>query len=146
MMRSLGELIFGFADRPETDLGFRLARLWLNWRQTLGQTAPYARPLGHKRTILLVGVDDSLAMQESRYEAQDILDRVNSFLGQLYFDKVHFDLLQGKTPLDEVQGQAPTFWPPRAPRIKDLGRLGLDARTPLGRCYQAYVRNYACKG
>jgi len=141
-VRPLGELIIGFASRPEAAQGFKLAMLWPRWREILGDIAPYARPLGHRRAILLAGVDDPAAMQESHYDAPLVLEAVNGFLGQHFFDKVQFDLLQGKTPLDAVQGHAPTYWREAAPRITRLGGLSLDPDTAVGRSYAAYVRQF----
>ena len=143
MISRLGDMIVNFAGRPEADLGFRLARLWPRWREVMGQDlAPWARPLGHKGQTLLLGVEDALAMQESRYDAPEVLERVNAFLGQVYFDKAHFDLLQGKTPLDGPFGQAPTFWCAPLGKQANLGGLNLDPNTAVGRCYLAYVRQF----
>ena len=141
-MRCMGELIVAFAGRGEAALGFRLATLWARWREVLADAAPYARPLGHRRATLLVGVEDALAMQESHYDAPAILDAVNGFLGQQAFDKVQFDLIQGKTPLDALPGTAPAFWRPPQPRIEALGGLSLDPNTAVGRSYAAYVRQF----
>jgi len=140
-MRLLGEMIVNFASRPDAAQGFRLAMLWPRWRDILGDVAPYARPLGHKRKTLLAGVDDPLAMQESLYDAPWILERVNAFLKQQLFDKVQFDLLHGKTPLDVATGAAVTFRQ-QPPCIKSLGTLRLDQNTAVGRAYAAYVRQF----
>ncbi|GFK92892.1 hypothetical protein NNJEOMEG_00720 [Fundidesulfovibrio magnetotacticus] len=141
-MRHLGELIVAFASRNDAALGFRLAMLWPRWREVLGHVAPYAHPLGHRRATLLAGVEDALAMQESHYDAPAILEAVNGFLGQQVFDKVQFDLLQGKTPLDALPGSAPAFWRLPAPRIASLGKLSLDPNTAVGRTYAAYARQF----
>ncbi|WP_243358022.1 DUF721 domain-containing protein [Fundidesulfovibrio terrae] len=141
-MRALGELIIGFASRRDAGLGFRLAMLWPRWREVLGDVAPYAFPLGHRRSILLLGVEDAMAMQESIYDGPDVLDKVNAFLGQQLFDKVQFDLLQGKTPLSAISGEAPTYWRLPSPRIARLGGLNLDPNTAVGRSYAAYVRQF----
>ncbi len=141
-MRPLGELIIGFASRSDAALGFRLAMLWPRWREVLDGVAPYAHPLGHRRSILLAGVEDAMAMQESQYDAPEILERVNAFLGQQLFDKVQFDLLQGKTPLDATTGEALTYWRPLPPRLVHLGELNLDPNTAVGRSYAAYIRQF----
>lgn len=141
-MRALGELIVSFASRADAAQGFRLAMLWPRWREVLGDVAPYASPLGHRRSILILGVDDPVAMQESHYDAPDILERVNAFLGQQVFDKIQFDLLQGKTPLDAAKNEAITFWRPTRPVIANLGNLRLDPDTAVGRSYAAYVRQF----
>jgi len=141
-MRLLGEMIVGFASRPDAALGFRLAMLWPRWRAVLGDVAPYARPLGHRRKTLLAGVDDALAMQESLYDSPWILERVNGFLGQQVFDKVQFDLLHDKTPLDMATGAAVIFRQPTPPCIKSLGGLRLDQNSVVGRAYAACVRQF----
>jgi hypothetical protein len=141
-MRPLGELIIGFASRSDAAMGFRLAMLWPRWRELLGDIAPYAHPLGHRRSTLLLAVDDPIAMQESHYDAPLVLEQVNAFLGQQVFDKVQFDLLQGKTPLDTATGEAPTYWRPPPPRIASLGGLNLDPNTAVGRSYAAYIRQF----
>ena len=145
-MRLMGELIVGFASRRDAAMGFRLAMLWARWREVLGDAAPYASPLGHRREILLLGVPDHVAMQESHYDAPLVLERVNAFLNQQVFDKVQFDLLQGKAPLDTATGEALTFWRPPPPRIAQLGGLSLDPSTAVGRSYAAYVRQFGPGG
>ena len=141
-MRAMGELIIGFASRSDAAMGFRLAMLWRRWRELLGDIAPYAHPVGHRRSILLLAVDDPIAMQESHYDAPLVLAQVNAFLGQEVFDKIQFDLLQGKTPLDAATGEAPTYWRPPLPRIASLGGLNLDPNTAVGRSYAAYIRQF----
>ena len=141
-MVPLGQLIVGFAGRNDASLGFRLAVLWPRWREVLGDLAPFARPLWRRRSTLLAGVEDQAAMQECLYDAQPMLEAVNAFLGQQVFDKVHFDLLQGKTPLDARAVDVLTFWRPAMPRIANLGGLDLDLNTAVGRSYAAYVRQF----
>lgn len=141
-MLPLGKLIVNFAGRSDAALGFKLTLLWARWREVLGDLAPFARPLGRRRSTLLAGVEDQAAMQECFYDAQPMLEAVNAFLGQLVFDKVHFDLLQGKTPLDVQSAEAMTFWRPAMPRIANLGGLDLDLNTAVGRSYAAYVRQF----
>jgi len=141
-MRLLGELIVGFAGRPDASLGFRLSMLWPRWREILGDVAPYVRPLGHRRKTLLACVEDPLAMQESIYDAPLILERINAFLNQQAFDKVQFDLLHDKAPLDSDAGAVRIFGSPAPFRIEHLGSLNLDPNTAVGRAYAAYVRRF----
>ena len=71
-----------------------LTALWQNWDIVMGtELAPLAHPLGHRGNILLVGGDDSCAMQELSYAVPEILERVNAFMDEEYFHKVELHLL-----------------------------------------------------
>ena len=65
---------------------YMLTQLWKNWEVVMGpDIAALAHPLGHRNGILLVGGDDSCAMQELSYAAPEILERVNAFMNEDYF-------------------------------------------------------------
>ena len=67
---------------------YMLTQLWKNWEVVMGpDIAALAHPLGHRNGILLVGGDDSCAMQELSYAAPEILERVNAFMNEDYFHK-----------------------------------------------------------
>lgn len=117
-----------------------LEPLWKNWNMVMGpDLAPLARPLGHRDGLLLVGADDHCILQELSYATPDILERVNAFMDEPFFHKVELHLLFGKTPLNLTE---PTRVPPPppAPRPPRLGELRLDPLSPVGRCYEAYLR------
>lgn len=120
-----------------------LSALWQNWDIVMGKNlAPLAHPLGHRGNILLVGGDDSCAMQELSYAVPEILERVNAFIDEEYFCKVELHLLMGKTSLRRVDiTEAPILPPP--PRPPRLGNLKLPKDSPLAACYEAYVRIFS---
>ena len=117
-----------------------LTALWQNWDIVMGtELAPLAHPLGHRGNILLVGGDDSCAMQELSYAVPEILERVNAFMDEEYFHKVELHLLLGRNSLRRVDiTEAPSLPPP--PRPPRLGQLKLSPDSPLAACYEAYVR------
>lgn len=118
----------------------QLDQLWKNWDMVMGpDLAPLARPLGHRDGLLLVGGEDHLVLQELTYATPEILERVNAFMDEPFFHRVELHLLFGKTPLDLVT-ITPVPSPPPMIRPPGLGGLDLDPASPVGRCYQAYLR------
>ena len=117
-----------------------LMQLWKNWEVVMGpDIAAMAHPMGHRNDILLVGGDDSCALQELSYAVPEILERVNAFMNEEYFHKVELHLLMGKDSLNQVDvTQPPTLPPP--PRPPRLGGLKLPPDSPVAACYAAYVR------
>lgn len=91
---SVGEFIFtlletmgGSRERA------RLNELWTNWAEVLGEDlAALASPMGYHGTVLLIGADDAMAIQELSLQAEEILERVNGFLKKEYFVKIKFQL------------------------------------------------------
>lgn len=142
--RSVSDALPRFLDRLDTSGGRALVRLWRSWDELLGDMASMARPLGHRGSRLVLAADDPVVMQEAYYLGPMILERVNHFLGQEVFDKVVFELLNGRVPLDgETRLEAPK--PPR--KLKKPEKLGtlneeLDPDSPVGRCYRAYQRMF----
>lgn len=117
-----------------------LTQLWNNWSMVMGAAlAPVAHPLGHREGILLVGAEDHFLMQELSYCVPEILERVNAFMDEPFFQKVELHLLGDRIPLDEIR---PTTLLPLPPpeRPKALGELQLDPDSPIGRCYAAYIK------
>lgn len=120
-----------------------LVRLWRGWAEVVGpEVAQLARPLGRRGATLILRVDDSQAAQELSFFAPQIVERVNDFLGQEIFDKVHFELINGRIPLDGQQGETPEPEPKHPEKPAVLGGLAgtLDRNSAVGRCYRAYLR------
>lgn len=117
-----------------------LTQLWKNWEVVMGpDIAALAHPLGHRKDILLVGGEDSCAMQELSYAVPEMLERVNAFMDEDYFHKVELHLLLGKESLRRVDiTPVPVIPPP--PRPPRLGALKLPPDSPVAACYAAYVR------
>jgi hypothetical protein len=142
-MKKLSDGLATLLNRGEAGKNFRLYGLWRNWREAVGaDVAELARPLGHRRNVLFLGVEDSVAMQELSYLTPEILERANGFLGQNLFDKVQFDLLGTQIPLDAVRASYPDYYPARYEAPVNLGGLlgKFDGDSPVGRCYAKYVK------
>lgn len=120
----------------------QLAALWDNWAMVLGEDmAPLGFPIGHKDATLLIGAEDSMAMQELFMQSAEILERANAFMDSNFFERVRVVLLQGKRPLNEKRSVRPRHRlrranPPRPPR---LGGLQLPPDSPVAECYKAYI-------
>ena len=122
---------------------YMLTQLWKNWDVVMGpDIASLAHPLGHRNDILLIGGEDSCAMQELSYAAPEIMERVNAFMDEDYFHKVELHMLGGKDSLRRVDiTQTPSLPPP--PRPPKLGALTLPPDSPVAACYAAFVRCFA---
>lgn len=133
-----------FLDKLDTTGGLALVRLWDAWDELMGDMASYAKPLGHRGRKLILAAEDPMVMQEAQFLAPLILEKINGFLGEEFFDKVVFELLNGRIPLDGVvRPEAPE--PPRKlKKPENLGGLDeeLDPDSPMGRCYRAYKRMF----
>lgn len=134
-----------FLGRLDTTGSMALIRLWREWDRLMGEMARMVRPLGHRGARLILAAEDPMIAQEAQYLAPMILGRINGFLGEEVFDKVAFELLNGRVPLD---GDFPRpEKPPQRPLKKpdNLGALDkkLDPDSPVGRCYRAYQRMFA---
>ena len=154
---SSSELVEQFLKSQPKNASLNLVELWRHWGMVLGPNLEgLAFPLGHKDSVLLIGAEDNLVLQELSFMTSDILERVNAFLEQPFFTHVQLSLLQGRATLDNIvinqnaeMAQAadstaylPTRIPVSAPAKGVLGELELDPLTPLGRCYQKYVERF----
>ncbi len=139
---SLSHSLPSFLNKLDTRGGMVLVQLWRAWDDLMGEMAPLARPLGHRGGKLILAADDPMVMQEAQFLAPMILDKVHEFLGQEVFDKVVFELLNGRVPLDgAIRPEAPE--PPRKlKKPEKLGSLEFEPDSPLERCYQAYRRMF----
>lgn len=141
LSESLGRLMAALGA-PERR---RLTELWAAWPEVAGQElAALGKPLGHRERTLFIGAEDPAGLQELTYASPDLLSRVNAWLGRETFDKVHLDLLTNRVSLDVFSPEGPVFHPPREVRPERLGGfLGrFDPASPVGRCYEKYVRYF----
>ncbi len=133
-----------FLDKLDTTGGMILIQLWRAWDELMGEMAPLARPLGHRGKKLILAAEDPMVMQEAQFLAPLILEKINGFFGEEFFDKVTFELLNDRVPLDgEIRLEA--VEPPR--KLKKPNGLGdleeeLDPDSSIGKCYRAYRRMF----
>lgn len=85
-----------------------LLRLWNSWDKAMGdELAEMAFPLGRRHSVLIVGGEDSLVLQELAFRKDEIKDRANSFIGKPLFDKVELSLAMGRSDLT-ILGSLPS--------------------------------------
>lgn len=146
MEQRIGDALGRMLQRKGAGTGFKLAQLWRNWEMVMGEELKHlAIPLGHRKNTLIVGAEDNMAQQELTYFTYEIIERVNAFLDEPFFNKVQVDLLLGKPALDETTLPTITpYVPEMPPRPARLGGLigKLDPDSPVTRCYEKYVRMF----
>lgn len=138
-----------------------LQRLWDNWAEALGEElGALAVPLCHHAekpgpgegapnaaragAVLLVGAEDAMLLQELRFRGEEILARVNGFLGHAYFSRVQVSLPLGRSAPVVSRTAAPRAHaaPPGEPSPLASGRFldAMDRSSPVARCYARFVR------
>lgn len=140
------ESLMRLLSRSDRKGALRLVRLWREWEQVVGpEVAQLARPVGHREGALLLVAEDAVAAQQLSYFALEIVQRANEFLGQEVFDKVRFELLDGRVPLGGLPRPEPRPAPEPPPRPSQLGGLvdKIDPESAVGRAYMAYVRSFS---
>ena len=137
-LRAAGEAMEAFLAQRGGRERRRLCALWNDWDLVLGPLASLALPLGQESGVLLLGAEDSMALQEISLQGPEILDRVNAFMDSPFFLKVRGVLIQRRLPLNR-KPPARTLPPPAPARPPRLGGLSLPPDSPAGRCYAAYV-------
>ncbi len=120
-----------------------LVRLWQHWPMVMGdEIAALAWPLGCKNSVLLVGGEDAMSMQELSFMQWDILERANAFMGRDFFTAVRVQLALDKKPLDVLsQPQkkvAAQLFSPTPLHGKYLENM--PTSNPVARCYALYVQ------
>ncbi|WP_052813365.1 DUF721 domain-containing protein [Desulfonatronum thioautotrophicum] len=159
MAFQLQEVLHEFWSGSDRALQWRLAEIWSSWPTVVGQEiADLAMPLGRNKSTLLLGVEDALVMQEMHFHAPNILRAVNAALGEKVFDRVHLDLLSGRSSLSAVaeamknelreERKAVASGFPVTATGANLRLQGVtvskgrfSAVPALERCYQTYVRS-----
>lgn len=138
--------LFERISRPEQQ---RLTALWRAWPKIMD--APVGElgvPLGQKERVLLIGAEDTMALQELSMLAYDILEQANAFMGEAFFVQVRVTLMQGRSDLAEKRPPRPVpVAPPSSIRLPVIGALAgkLDPASPITRCYETVVAQ-AAKG
>jgi len=102
-MQSVYKVINAVFTRFDSADQILLVHLWQNWTVVMGhELENLVFPLGHKKTTLNVGGEDSVSLQEISMQRSEILERVNAFMEKDFFTDLKVSLLFGKTPLDIV--------------------------------------------
>lgn len=143
-MKPVASALDSFVSWKQLGREMDVARIWRSWPEIIGpRLAEMARPLGRRRGALIIGVEDSLVMQELTFFSEQIRERVGDFLGWQPFDKVKFELLEDRTPLNEVQVRHEARLPEQ--HLPEEGEVGalldvLPSDTTFRSCYEAYLR------
>ncbi len=149
-MCSVAERIDSVLERLGDKNTSVLYQLWQNWKMAMGpQLAEIAIPLGHRHSILIIGGEDNLVLQELAFQTEEILERANAFMDAPYFTKVELRLIFGKTPLTAPPAIQPSIRRTEPPQ-KPEGLLGnvknINANTPEGRAYLACLKLHKLLG
>lgn len=132
-----------------------LQRLWDNWEAALGpDLAALAQPLGHhaekgatdrkgRRVTLLLAAEDAMLLQELRFRGDEILERVNVFLGRPYFSEVKVSLPLGRSA--PVRSRERAARPEQGetgggPAARGVFLADMDGDSPVARCYARFAR------
>lgn len=141
-IRSLAQALDEYIARRNISRELQIAAIWKNWSRIVGpRLQELARPLGKRKKTLVIGVENSLIMQELVFYSDQILEQVREFLGWQPFDKISFELLQNFSSLD--QQPLSSDFQAQAAKVPDaLGGLKekLPEQSPVGSCYRAYLR------
>lgn len=128
-----------------------LQSLWDNWEKVLGpELAPLAQPLGHhgdgtgagRGAALLLGAEDAMLLQELRFRGEEILKRVNGFLGRDYFCEVKVSLPLGRNAPVRSREPAPPSGNVDAggePVARGVFLSRMDRDSPVARCYARFA-------
>lgn len=122
-----------------------LVELWRNWRMVMG---PYlegiAYPLGRREKTLIVGGEDTMALQELAFMKEELLERVNAFMDRTFFDKVDLQLCMGRQLVYKKQisqeNMPKKLKIPKQHAAEQSDSLVLDSNSPISRCYKVYLR------
>lgn len=120
-----------------------LCALWTHWNLVMGDMEGLGFPLGHKDATLVIGAEDSMALQELSLRSVEILERANAFMDAAFFERVKVELMQGRRDLATPRPAPPApalrnTLPPRPAKLGSL-RGKLDPSSPVGQCYEAYL-------
>jgi hypothetical protein len=145
---SLKDALAAFLQARGGEEHSRLTRLWEHWEMVMGaEQAALAVPLGHRKDVLLVAAEDSMAAQDIAMQAEDILERVNAFMNERYFSRIQVELVMGRKNLSHalspLRPRPPDYRVPKPEKLGALSGAFADPESPVARCYEAYLRYFA---
>ena len=141
-MRTAAQAVKAYISRPDMDQELQIAGIWKHWDRIIGPgLQDLARPLGKRKRTLVVGVANSLVMQECVFYSEQILEKIADYLDWQPFDKISFELLQKGACLDEITVGC-DFQTLTAKIPESLGGLleTVPEDSPVGSCYRTYLR------
>lgn len=144
---SINGALSAFLEKHGGKAYARLTLLWDHWDMVMGEDlSSLAIPLGHKKDVLIIAAEDSMAAQDIAMQADEVLLRVNAFMNESYFSRIKVELVMGRTDLSRNAPHTRTPPPLLKPQKPDqLGNLVgmLDPESPVTKCYEAYCRYFS---
>lgn len=141
-MRTAFQVLERIVQRQDWERRLQIASIWEQWPRIIGSSLQdLARPLGTRKDTLIIGVENSLVMQECLFYSEQILEKVEAYLGWQPFDKIKFELISDTVCLDEIFVTCDFQKQPA--RIPDeLGNLleTVPEESPVGSCYRTYLK------
>lgn len=102
--------------------------------------ADLARPLGSRGSLLLVGADNAMAMQELVFYGGELVERANAFLGCPYFDHARVNLASGDAgPVALAEEEQKPKARPQQPLANGKYLEQMDMASPVARCYALFA-------
>lgn len=141
-MKNASNIFKKFLEKKDKDNKLTYIILWKNWNKILGEpVSNMAKPLGVRKNKLIIGVEDSILMQELVFYQEDILNKINHFLGNQIFDKIIFKLLEEKAPLDKIFQNKEIKKDTRIQLPEKIGSLldKIPNKSPVFKAYNKYL-------
>lgn len=108
--------------------------------------ASLGAPLGHKKDVLVIAAEDSMAAQDLAMQANEVLERINSFMQGPYFSRIQVELAMGRNdlsrPVPPLRPKPPDYKPSRPEKLGALSDK-LDPSSPVAQCYRAYLQYFS---
>ncbi len=141
-MKQASEIIFDFFKKRGRGEKLKLITLWKNWNKIMGDgLCKMAKPIGTKGRTLIIGVEDSILMQELSFFSDNILEKIEQFLGYQPFDKIMYKLLEDRTSLDGMFVEVKkTPYIPKLPVLSGRLKDKIPKESPVYRAYMSYLK------
>lgn len=146
-LHSVAEAFQSLVERRGDPTIEKRLSLWSHWDSLMGSPiVDLGFPIETKGKTIIMGAENSMAMQELSMLAPTILHRVNEFLGEKMFTKVVF--VQGEPPAKERQARLDYLATPEVatmpPPPKQFGHKLSDFsdNSLVSQCYRAVYSAY----
>lgn len=146
-LRGITEALSAFLEKYDAKEHSRLTLLWSHWKMVMGEElSSLAMPLGHKKDVLIIAAEDSMAAQDIAMQADEVLARANAFMNANYFSRIQVELAMGRYDLSrgahDVRQRPLDRKPPKPDKLGSLSGV-IDPESPVGKCYEAYLRFFS---